>query len=139
MFAFAESSYARLRKDELPSVMAKRTRQTMTPLEKRFFTEIKNRLPKTHWRRYTPISIPGDRELGPSVWYAPLYCHRAKLIVIVESRADFPYAISGQNGNLFTRFGYTVLDFTEDFSIPSDDSVYQDALQVVGFTLRPHP
>src|SRR3990167_1404441 len=96
----------------------KDARYTMTNLERRFFTEAKHRWPKTTWRRYHPVSIVVYRELGPSVWYAPFYCHAAKLIVVISPRDAFPYTISGRNAPLYAEHGYTVLDFSDDLMLP---------------------
>lgn len=71
-------------------------------------------------------------ELGPSVWYAPLLCLKQKLVVILDDPAGFPYRISGRNRDLYARHGYTVLDFSEDFSCPTDDSAWEEAMATIG-------
>lgn len=68
----------------------------------------------------------------PSVWYAPFYHAETKTIIVLDDRSDFPYRIYGQNRDLYARYGYTVLDFSEDFSCPADESVWDEAMAMIG-------
>lgn len=111
-------------------------RRHMTPIEIRFHREAKTRWPHIRFRRYAPAEITVHLYFGPSVWYAPFLCRPKKLIVVIQDRDDFPYRIYGQNRDLYSRYGYTVLDFSEDFSCPIDDSVWEEAMAVVGHTLK---
>lgn len=111
---------------------AKVARLSLTADERRFKTLANARWPRLSWRRYHPISIPGDRDLrGMNVWFAPFYNVKVKLIVCISEREDFPYRVYGQNHALYERHGYTVLDFTEDLSCPVDDSVWDDLMAAV--------
>jgi hypothetical protein len=111
--------------------MAQAARQSLTALETRFIGEARRRWPTVSWRRYHAIGIRLHRELAPSVWYAPFYAHVRKLIVSVESREHFPYAIAGKNAQLYGDFGYRVLDFTEDFFGTPDESIWQEAMGMI--------
>ena len=118
-----------------PSWMAAMARHTLTLNERRFVAEVRRRFPSVTWRRYHPISTPGDPDLKPkvpSVWYAPFYNAKANLIVCISEREDFPYRVYGQNRALYERHGYTVMDFTEDLSCPVDDSVWEEMMKMVG-------
>jgi very-short-patch-repair endonuclease len=110
--------------------MAKQCRRSFVPSEAKFWNEARTRFPKAHWRRYAPIGITIHDHV--SVWYAPFYCAKAKLIVCIADRAEFPYRIYGQNRALYERHGYTILDFSEDLSFPVDDSVWDELMQIVG-------
>jgi len=117
-------------------LMAQAARQSLSALETRFISEARRRWPSVAWRRYHQISIRVHRELPPSVWYAPFYTHAKKLIVSVDSRPDFPYAIAGRNAPLYGDFGYRVLDFTEDFLGSPEESVWQEAMGMVSASLN---
>jgi very-short-patch-repair endonuclease len=117
-------------------LMAQAARQSLSALETRFITEARRRWPAVTWRRYHPIGIRVHREWPPSIWYAPFYAHAAKLIVSVDSQPDFPYTIAGKNGPLYADYGYRVLDFTEDFLGSPEESVWQEAMGMVGARLK---
>ncbi|TAN40586.1 MAG: hypothetical protein EPN22_17275 [Nitrospirae bacterium] len=72
----------------------------------------------------------------PSVWYAPFYHAKSKTIIVIDDRPDFPYRIYGQNRALYERQGYTLLDFSEDFSCPTDDSVWDEAMAMIDAALH---
>lgn len=116
--------------------LAKHARHTLTPLESRFWSESRSRWPSVHWKRYAPVSIRIHPELGPSIWYAPFLCADKKLIVVIEDRPDFPYRIFGENWALYAKHGYTLLDFSQDFFAPWDESVWGDAMAMVSAKLR---
>ena len=118
------------------SRMAQEARQSLSALETRFSTEARRRWPAMTWRRYHAISIRVHRELPPSIWYAHFYAHAVKLIVSVEDRADFPYAIAGKNATLYADYGYRILDFTEDFLGSPEESVWQEAMGMVSARLK---
>ena len=107
-------------------------RRHLTLLERRFHVETKARWPGVRFRRYAPVEIMLHPYFGPSVWYAPFLCRPKKIIVVLDGRPDFPYTISGHNAELYARFGYTVLDFSEDFSCPTDDRAWNEAMARVG-------
>jgi hypothetical protein len=111
--------------------MAQAARQSLTALETRFITEARRRWPTVTWRRYHAIGIRVHREFPPSVWYAPFYAHALKLIVCLDERATFPYAIAGKNAPLYGDFGYRILDFTEDFVGTTDESIWQEAMGMI--------
>lgn len=110
------------------SALASEAAHLLTPLELCFWKEARTRWPKLHWRRYHPVTIKIHER--PSTWYAPFYCTDRKLIVVIQDREEFPYRIYGQNRDLYTRHGYTVMDFSEDFSAPWNQSVW-DAMMVM--------
>ena len=116
--------------------LAKQARHSLTPLENQFWAEARTRWPSVSWRRYAPVSIPGHRELGPSIWYAPFLCADKKLIVVIEDRPEFLYRVFGDNWALYAQHGYTVLDFTQDFSAPWDESVWGDAMATISAKIR---
>lgn len=111
-------------------------RRHMTPLECRFHREAKARWPRLRFRRYAPVEIMVHPYFGPSIWYAPFLCRPKKLIIVIESRQDFPYTISGRNSSLYSRHGYTIMDFSEDFSCPTDDSVWEEAMARVALAVK---
>lgn len=103
-------------------------RRHPTLAERRFHQEAKARWPHARFRRYAPVSIVVHAVFGPSIWYAPFLCRPKKLIVILADRPDFPYRVYGQNTALYASQGYTVLDFSEDFSCPTDESVWENMM-----------
>lgn len=122
---------------------AKQARRSLTALEARFYAEAKSRGPSLRWRRYAPVTIRPFADGGPCTWYAPFLCLPKSLIVILEDRPDFPYRIYGQAGvtlsnlrSLYERHGYTVLDFSEDFSCEADDSVWDAAMVTLDDVIR---
>src|SRR5574337_599995 len=114
---------------------AQRARRTPTPLEAKFREEAR-RWPSVSWRRYHPVTIRPFADSGPSTWYAPLLCVARKLIVVLEDRPEFPYRVYGQNCDLYARQGYTVLDFSEDFSCAADESVWGAAMAMIDRSLQ---
>lgn len=110
-------------------------RRHLAPIERRFYQEAKARWPGVRFRRYAPVEITVHSYFGPSVWYAPFLCRPSKLIVVIQDRDKFPYRIYSQNRALYEQHGYTVLDFSEDFSCPADDSVWNAAMARVGATI----
>lgn len=112
-------------------------RKTLTAHEERFWRESHTRWPNERWLRYHDISILPTHTIGailsrhPSVWYAPFYHAKTKTIVVLDDRQDFPYRICGQNLTLYVQYGYTVLDFSEDFSCPTDGSVWDAMIAMV--------
>jgi len=70
-----------------------------------------------------------------STWYAPFLCVAKKLIVVIQDREEFPYRIYGQNRALYERQGYTVLDFSEDFGSPWNQSVWDEMIRMVNEAL----
>jgi hypothetical protein len=115
--------------------LAKSARRSLTLLESRFWSESTSRWPSVHWKRYAPITIR-VHPYAPSIWYAPFLCADKKLIVVIEDQPDFPYRIFGENWALYAAHGYTLLDFSQDFSAPWDESVWGDAMAKISATLR---
>ncbi len=114
---------------------ARAARRSLTPLEERFFHEAHHRWPHLSWRRYHPVTLRIRQDL-PSTWYAPFLSKDKKLIVVIEDRPDFPYRVYGQNFHLYAANGYTVFDFSEDFSAPLDESVWTEAMAMIDAKLR---
>ena len=114
---------------------AQAARRSLTSLERRFHRDVKQILPHLSWRRYHPVTIRAHPE-HKSTWYAPFLNIPHKLIAIIEHRDDFPYRVYGQNGDLYARHGYTVLDFSEDCACPTDDSVWHEILATVRMALQ---
>ena len=113
----------------------KDARYTMSNHERRFLKDAKQWWPTVSWRRYAPISILVHKDLGPSVWYAPFYCVKAKLVIVLDTRDAFPYTVSGRNAALYAEHGYTVLYFSEDLAVDSDPSGWTALLTLVGARL----
>lgn len=123
--------------------LALNARRLLTPLERRFWDESHARWPGQRFRRYADIAVyPLAGTVGamlskaPSVWYAPFYHAKSKTIIVIEDRPDFPYRVYGQNWKLYASHGYTILDFSEDFSCPTDDSVWQEAMAMIDQALH---
>jgi len=92
--------------------------------------------PAVRWRRYAPVSFPSPLPKHPAcLWYAPFLQTRVKLVVSVDARADFPYSVAGQHRGMWAQAGFTVLDFTEDFLGHPEESVWQEAMGMVGESL----
>ena len=118
-------------------LMAEVARRAPSPLEDRFMRESKVRWPSVRWRRYAPVSFPSPLPKHPAcLWYAPFLQTRLKLIVSVDARADFPYSVAGQHRDLWGQAGFRVLDFTEDFVGSPEESVWQEAMGMVGARLK---
>lgn len=118
-----------------PKIAASHARTHLTSLESTFLQEARQKWPSVTWRRYAMVTIPVI-EGHPSVWYAPFLHTKKRLIVILDDRPDFPYRIYGQNRALYERHGYTILDFSEDFSVPWNQSVWNEAMGMVDRHLR---
>lgn len=114
----------------LPRLAASYARSHLIPLETRFLNEARTHWPSLLWRRYAMITIQAITG-HPSVWFAPFLCTKKKLIIVLENRDDMPYRVYGQNRALYERHGYTVLDFSEDFSVPWNQSVWNEAMAMV--------
>jgi len=138
-FDFSQALTHRSTEKEIPlsiTQLAQAARTRPTPLEDRFMREAKRRWPAVRWRRYAPVSFPSPLPAHPAcLWYAPFFQTRIRLVVSVEARADFPYAVAGQHRDLWAQAGYRVLDFTEDFVGSPEESVWQEAMGMVNATL----
>jgi hypothetical protein len=117
-------------------LMAEVARRAPSPLEDRFMRESKVRWPSVRWRRYAPVSVVVLPKHPACLWYAPFLQTRVKLVVSVDARADFPYAVAGQHRDLWGQAGFRVLDFTEDFVGSPEESVWQEAMGMVGASLK---
>jgi len=128
-------SYGFVSHGAAPYALAKLTRQSLTPLEQRFDKEKRQLWKGLHWHRYAPVTLQ-VHPLHKSTWFAPFLCVEKKLIVVIQDREDFPYRIYGQIHKLYAQHGYTVLDFSEDFSCPVDESVWQEMMGTVGKAIQ---
>lgn len=132
-----QPAYIRDPHEKNPTILqcANEARHLLTPLESCFKKEARTRWPAIHWRHYHPVTIRVHEQ--PSTWYAPFLCVEKKLIVVIQDREDFPYRIYGQNRDLYGRHGYTVLDFSEDFSTPWNQTIWNEAMMMVNEALTP--